>query len=419
VFAERPDFLVISPPKTGTSWLADNFRCHPELFVPAIKEVKYFNSLHRVLGLDWYLSHFAPAGGRLAGDVSPSYASLPVGMIRRIRKQFPDLKLIFLMREPVARAWSHARHAHRFRELAFADAPPGPATAEQWRAVLADEWSLLSGDYLGHLRRWSAVFPSEQMLVGFYEDIAARPDQLLRRAFRFLGVNADLDLSAFPLRERINPGGAGDLPPDLRDFLRGLLGPRTEELVAFLRDRFVLRPPPEWRGTPPAGSAADPPPFARWADDEYVAAVAAREEQFPTAFREVERDYRGFDLVYYRGRLLGVELGARPGGVLGATTAAIDALVAEGRCLAADSLPALKERVTDHVLARREGRLEARVAALEARAEEASAEAGRGAAELARVVAELRRGSLATRVTRRVRRLAGRVASWVVAAGPA
>src|SRR5947209_20422801 len=59
-----PDFLIISPPKTGSTWLADNLRCHPEVFVPAIKEVKYFSSYFKSLDLGWYLGHFAVGAGR-------------------------------------------------------------------------------------------------------------------------------------------------------------------------------------------------------------------------------------------------------------------------------------------------------------------------------------------------------------------
>jgi hypothetical protein len=227
-------------------------------------------------------------------------------------------------------------------------------------------------------------------------------------------VDPDVDLAGFPLRERINPGGAGDLPPGLADFLRRLLGPRTGELVAFLRGGFGLDPPPEWPAPAAEGAAPLPPAFARWADDDYVASVGAREEGFPTTCREVRRNYRGFDLAYYRGRLLAVEPAARPGAVPGAGADALDSLAAEGRCLTADSLPELEERVADHVLGRLEGRLEARIAALEARAE--AERAGRAAAEAARAAAELRRGSLASGVARRVRRLAGRVASLVAAA---
>src|SRR5229473_6742363 len=72
-----PDFLVISPPKTGSTWLAANLRCHPEIFIPEIKEVKYFSSYYKWLDLDWYLGHFRDGAGRRKGEASPSYSLLP------------------------------------------------------------------------------------------------------------------------------------------------------------------------------------------------------------------------------------------------------------------------------------------------------------------------------------------------------
>src|SRR3954471_13604130 len=65
VRAEGPDFLIIAPGKTGTTWLAANLRCHPAVFVPAVKEVKYFSSYCQWFDLDWYLDHFAPGAGRV------------------------------------------------------------------------------------------------------------------------------------------------------------------------------------------------------------------------------------------------------------------------------------------------------------------------------------------------------------------
>ncbi len=182
-----PDFLVVSPPKTGSSWLAVNLGCHPQVFVPGIKEIKYFSSFFKWLDLNWYLDHFASADGRLKGEASPSYAILPVERIRLIRQLFPKVKLVFLMREPISRAWSHAKHNYRYCEANFAtrsrfpgaefEEPPGgieTVSDEQWGENFIHDWPCASGDYLGQLRRWLSVFPREQMYVGFYESIALR-----------------------------------------------------------------------------------------------------------------------------------------------------------------------------------------------------------------------------------------------------
>jgi hypothetical protein len=407
VLPSLPNFLVIAPPKTGTSWLAHNLRAHPGVFVPAIKEVKYFSTLHRRLDLSWYCAHFAPAEGRLAGEASPSYAALPVSAIWRVRALMPDAKLVFLMRDPVARAWSHARHAHRYGEISCADLPDGGAPgAREWCAAAANEWALLSGDYLGQLRRWASAFPPDQLFVGFYEEIAERPAHLLRRVLRFLGARPEVDLAPFPLAERVNAGDGSDPPADLVPLLRGLLGPRTAELVAHLKGQFGLEPPSGWANTltGDAVPAPTPEPFARASDDAYVAAVGLREATFCTAHRELVRDYRGFDLVYYRDRLFAIDRAPGAPSPLGADDATVARLLATGRCLTADSLDELKERVATRALER----LESRLAAAEADARAARATADRAAHELAAALADLRHRGLAHRAGRVV----SRVARW-------
>lgn len=254
-----PDFLVISPPKTGSTWLARNLSCHPGVFVPECKEVDYFSSYWRWLGLDWYLNHFRDAADLVKGEASPSYSILPVRTIRLVRSLMPDLKLIFLMRDPVGRAWSHARHNYRYHETNFAnctaDLDAVPDT--MWRENFVQGWALASGDYLGQLRRWMSVFPREQIYVGFYESIACDPESLLRDILAFLGVEALPDLSSLPLSEKILGGLDKKLPPNLLPFLRGLLGDRTAELAAFLREEFNLTLPKEWQVTVQEDSPAD------------------------------------------------------------------------------------------------------------------------------------------------------------------
>jgi hypothetical protein len=377
--ALRPDFLVVSPPKTGSTWLAANLRAHPAVFVPKIKEVKYFSCYFKWLDLNWYLDQFAAGVGRVKGEASPSYAILPAEKIRLIRRLMPDVKLVFLMRDPVSRAWSHARHNYRYREATFA-AGAGPLDAvsdAQWRANFAHEWPLTGGDYLGQLRRWLSVFPRDQMFIGFYESIAARPESLLRDLFAFLGVPADVDLAGFPLRERVLPGLPADLTPSLVRSLQQLLGGRSRELAAFLRESLGLEPPPEWEVSlrPADGESPQPEPFAREFDDEYLARVLALEERFPSSPTPVLEGYRGHDIVYYRGRLFALAAEIADLRVNEIDVGCLRSHQAAGRCLVAPSLPEVKALVDEHVLGRLQdqlsdtraelGRLEARLRQLE------------------------------------------------------
>lgn len=345
--ARRPHFLVAAAPKTGSTWLADNLRLHPGVFVPAEKELRYFSSLGRWADLGWYLSRFAGGEGRVRGEASPSYAALPPERIRLIRELFPDVRIVFLLREPVSRAWSHTRHGCRHAEAYFNEHPAARVDdpAIDWAAAATHEWVTANGDYLGHLRRWLAVFPKEQVLVRFFDDIEARPEALLREVLAFIGGDASVPLDGFPLRERINPGMEVALPPEAGDLLRRLWSGRTRELAAFLGREFGLALPSAWGVV--VEDALTSPVFAP-AFERRLGEVLALEETFPASGRELYAGRDGF-----RVTLEGRRLVARD-----------DA----GTVLEACSLAEIDRRIAAHRLARTAAVAEAalaRAAALE------------------------------------------------------
>lgn len=361
-----PDFLVISPPKTGSTWLAANLRAHPKLFVPAVKEVKYFSSFFKALDLNWYLDQFSPGAGRVKGEASPSYALLPVERIRLVRQLLPRVKVIFLMRDPIARAWSHAKHNYRFKEANFIGRTEelDAVIHHQWQENLSHEWPLACGDYLGQLRRWLAVFPREQLFVGFYEAIVDRPATLLCEIFAFLGVDAGVDLSAFPVHQRLLPGLDRELPAVLERALLRLLHARTVELASFLRENFHLETPPGWRKTlaPPAGEEAGLEPaavFARQFDDKYLARVLAQEQSFSSARCPVHDGYRGYNLFFRSGRVYALEQGVGAARPEDTDEDELRHHQDAGRCFIGLSVAEVKERVDQRVFDRVQGQQDA------------------------------------------------------------
>ena len=101
-----PPFLVVGAAKTGTSWLHQCMREHPNVFVPERKEVDFF-SWNYDSGPEWYRSFFsAREREEEAGEISPSYmvnGEAP----KRINDWNPGTKRIFIFRDPVERVYSH------------------------------------------------------------------------------------------------------------------------------------------------------------------------------------------------------------------------------------------------------------------------------------------------------------------------
>lgn len=228
-----PDFLGVGVGKAGTTWLYENLKIHPELYLPEIKELHYFAGSNFHQSLRAYLRYFKPGLGKVKGEISPSYAPLPLGRIRFIRRLIPDVKIVFLLRNPVDRAWSHAKfHLVNGKEEEYESIPPDSfyETFRTWRCRVSGEYTFL-------LRNWESFFPSEQIFIGFFEDIASRPQQLLEELFRFLGVSTQVDWETFPLRQRFLPGVDIPCPPEYVQFLRGLYRGEQERLGQRFGDR--------------------------------------------------------------------------------------------------------------------------------------------------------------------------------------
>lgn len=247
----RPDFFVISPPKCGSTWLFENLNSHSEIFIPDIKEVKYFSNYFDIYDRHSYLSLFSTTTKKIKGDVSPSYAILPEIRIAHIQKLLPDLKIIIFLRNPVDRMWSHYKHHFTYKESIF-------AFRDNDNNLLDDKiFDGLTGscikvytDYFSIINRWLKFFPKENLYIDFYDSIASKPQTLLTDIFSWLGVTTDIDWQTLPLFERINKGISRSIPNNINNFLITLTNKHTKKLIDFLETVFHLTAPDNWRLDP-------------------------------------------------------------------------------------------------------------------------------------------------------------------------
>ena len=210
----QPDFLIIGAQKAGTSWLAHNLAQHPDIHLPA-DELHFFDKSARFArGPAWYEAQFAPPPGtRCVGEKTPDYLwsdegggeDHTPGIAERIHGLYPDLRLICVLRDPVTRAVSAARHLLQTGRVRPSTALDALLIGEA--VPLAEPHGVLAhGFYARHLRRYLALFGAPRMCILFYEDdLRDHPAGTLQRVCRFLGVGADFD---FPDRSRrINEPG--------------------------------------------------------------------------------------------------------------------------------------------------------------------------------------------------------------------
>ncbi|MEL6539123.1 MAG: sulfotransferase [Bacteroidota bacterium] len=141
----NPDFICIGAQKAGTTWLHHQLNQHPEVWMPPVKELHFFdqqdvsrriyllfrkgrrkrttiNQLRRVVRGDeprWMLTYlftkrtpsnytklFYPQEYQISGECTPAYARLELEAVAKIAQLEPQPKIIYLLRNPVDRAWS-------------------------------------------------------------------------------------------------------------------------------------------------------------------------------------------------------------------------------------------------------------------------------------------------------------------------
>jgi hypothetical protein len=180
-----PNFIVIGAQKSGTSSLHHYLQAHPEICMSRAKEPDFFTLAHNwSRGIAWYERQFPRVNGEIAiGEVSPSYTMHPShpDVPARMASIIPKAKLVYLVRDPIARMKSHYQH----RVAAGVERLP----IEQ--ALREDAHYLNTSRYAYQISRYLEYFPASHLLVVPSEALLTRRKSTLRRIFRFLGVDQD------------------------------------------------------------------------------------------------------------------------------------------------------------------------------------------------------------------------------------
>jgi hypothetical protein len=210
-----PDFLCIGAQKAGTSWLYQQLEPHPDFWMPPVKELHYLDNLNRTkrfhaprrgderdasfledmnnLGAHLYLDLksygrlFCHKGRQLSGDISPAYSTLNDEIIERVVNHFPNLKVVFLARDPVERAWSQLSMGVRLGMINKFDA----TDPEEVVRNLLNPGVLVRSHPSKIVARWKRYVRPEKFRVYFFDDLKENPAELRRSILRFLGGDPD------------------------------------------------------------------------------------------------------------------------------------------------------------------------------------------------------------------------------------
>jgi hypothetical protein len=194
---DKVSFLVAGAQKGGTTALDAYLREHPELCLPSRKKELHFFDTDRfftVEPVDYapYHAFFNPQPShRLLGEVTPAYMYYPTAP-ERIARYNPAMKLILVLRNPIARAFSHWNMTRGLmREpLAFLDAIKAePERLRQLPLGEAKRYTYVErGFYAQQLQRLWRHFPSAQMLIFKNEQLEHEVAKVLARIATFLRI---------------------------------------------------------------------------------------------------------------------------------------------------------------------------------------------------------------------------------------
>lgn len=205
----RPNFFVVGTFKGGTTSLHQYLSQHPDIFMPKLKETRYFAFIKTTDDLDGkkmdpaqypirtedqYLALFDAAESQKAiGEASPIYLDSP-NVAKRIASFDPDAKIIVSLRDPIARAlsgyqmWVRSGKENRPIDVAL---QPG----ERWV-----EGSI----YAPKLEQYYRYFPPEKIKVILFEDLIRDAKQTVCDLFDFLEVAPNFNVDT---RNSFNSGG--------------------------------------------------------------------------------------------------------------------------------------------------------------------------------------------------------------------
>ena len=199
-----PDFIVVGAMKAGTTTLYAYLAQHPQIYMCQRKEPGFFSrNENYAKGMDWYRQLYTEAApDQLCGEASTCYTrqlEFP-STAARIAKHIPDAKLIYLVRHPVERAYSHYVHLMAQRWTTECRAPLPLSSALQEYPTIVD-----TSKYSSQLERYLTYFSRKNLMVIVLDDLAANPEASVAAAHSFLGLREFWDPTGGHLH--MNPSG--------------------------------------------------------------------------------------------------------------------------------------------------------------------------------------------------------------------
>jgi hypothetical protein len=189
------------------------------------------------IDLENYGRLFEHKGSLVSGDISPAYSTVSDEVIQRVVNSFPNLKVIFLARDPVERAWSQLSMGIRLGMISPFDA----TDADEVIRNLLNPGVLLRSHPSKIVARWKRYVRPDLFRIYFFDDLEKNPADLRRSILLFLGAdpnkpsgrlkanhNGDVGRKKLRLIEKVRSRIAQFFEQELKDCAAELGGPAKQ-----------------------------------------------------------------------------------------------------------------------------------------------------------------------------------------------
>ena len=200
----QPSFFIVGAPKCGTTALCKYLNRHPEVFIPQLKEIHYFDtdlrSKKHANSLEDYVAFFAEGQGKICGEGSPTYLYSKTAA-QEIHEFNPDAKIIIMLREPVEMMYSfHSQHLFNGSSETVQDFEVAinlesarkqghdiPARCREPQVLFYREFAR----YADQVERYFKTFGRDHVKVILFEDFIKNSTKTFEETLQFVGANPE------------------------------------------------------------------------------------------------------------------------------------------------------------------------------------------------------------------------------------
>lgn len=203
----RPTFFIVGAPKCGTTALSKYLNCHPDLFIPELKELHFFDTdlktPERAPTLEHYLSLFEPGMGKICGEGTTTYLYSKTAA-QEIYQFNPDARIIIMLREPVEMMYSfHSQLLYNGSSETvddFQEAIALESTRKEGNHIpdRCSEPSLLFyrdlAKFSEQVQRYLDIFGPDQVKILLFREFTENTAIAFRNILEFIGADPSFEM---------------------------------------------------------------------------------------------------------------------------------------------------------------------------------------------------------------------------------